>query len=155
MTAQLDLFATVAPPAPRQARITCRVCGRQGVAVPPGHPALICPLCLADVSAARAHVAACVAAALAQLDRATEAWQQTLAASPAQARWAGVQAALEAVAEYRMPQATFERAWAVRRAEGGALAALLDAHTTYAAACDAAAATLRRLWQAQQELDTL
>ena len=44
---------------------------------------------------------------------------------------------------------------AVRRAEGGALAALLDAHTTYAAACGAAAETLRRLWQAQQELDTL
>jgi len=155
MTAQLDLFATSAPTRARTARITCRVCGRQAVAVPVEQAALLCPTCLADVPASRAHVAACTASALAQLERATEAWQQALAASPAQARWAGVQAALTAVAEGNMPQATFDHAWAVRRAEGGALAALLDAYTTYTVACDAAAETLRRLWRAQQELNNV
>jgi len=143
---------TFIAPAPIHGRITCRVCGL-GANVPLDHPALLCPGCLEDLDATRQRVQAWLDAALAGLADTEAHWQASRAASPAGDRWAAVQAALIGVAERKISQATLDQTWAKRKAEGGALAALLNAYEAYARECDRLSAELERLSVAQREIN--
>lgn len=143
---------TFVAPAPIQGRITCRACGL-GANVPLDHPALLCPLCLEDLDATRERHAARLQAALSALDANQATWEAERAASPACARWEAVQAALIGVAEKRVDQRTFDQTWAKRKAEGGALAHLLEAYEGYAREAERMAEELARLDQAQTEIN--
>ncbi len=77
----------------------------------------------------------------------------TRAASPAVGRWEAVQAALIGVAEKRITQSVFDTTWAKRKAEGGALAQLLEAYDAYTRECDRLGAELARLDTAQTEIN--
>jgi type IV pilus biogenesis protein CpaD/CtpE len=134
-------------------RITCRACDRSAT-VPLDHPALLCLLCLEDLDATRDRVSAWASAALSALDVTQAAWNATRAASPALSRWEAVQAALIGVAEKRVSQTTFDATWAKRKAEGGALAQLLEAYEAYARECDRLGAELARLGLAQDQINT-
>ena len=134
----------------RAVRITCRVCGL-GATVPLDHPALLCPGCLEDLDATRARVQAWCEAALAGLDANQATWAAAL--SPAQDAWGRVQGAMIGVAEKRVEKAVFDRTWAKRKAEGGPLAALLEAHEAYALECDRLGAEIARLALAQREIN--
>jgi hypothetical protein len=134
------------------AHITCRVCDRPAT-VPLDHPALLCPLCLIDLDATRARVAGWLAAALERLDANEQAWQATKSASAALDRWPAIQGALIAVAEKRVTSQALDATWQKRKAEGGALAQLLEAHEAYARECDRLNTELERLHRAQAEIN--
>jgi len=136
----------------RRASITCRVCGLVAN-VPLDHPALLCPGCLEDLDATRDRVADWLGKALARLDQVKVVWEAERAASPAADRWPAIQAALIAVAEKRARQEDLDRTWAKRKAEGGALAQLLNAYEAYARECDRLSAELERLSVAQTEIN--
>lgn len=165
MTATEDIFArpprsarrrTPAPPLvalDKKAHILCTVCGLQ-VQIPTDRAARLCDLCIEDLDKSRAHVAGCVADTLAQLDANELAWQHALQSSSAAERWAKVQAAMIGVAEGRIAQEVFDRQWAARKAEGGSLAELMDAHEAHAATCDRIQARLAELYRATEEINT-
>lgn len=131
------------------ARITCRVCDAKAT-VALDWPALLCPECMRDLDATRDRVAAWLSATLAQLNEAQAQWQTTCAAS---AHWPPIQAALIAVAEKRATQAALDATWAKRKAEGGAMAALLTAYEGYAEQCDRLAEQLDKHHKAQAEIN--
>lgn len=99
-------------PEPISGRITCRAC--EAVEdVPLGHPALLCSACLSDLGKTARMVAECYAEALVaffaagkELDEATagDAW------------YAKTEAAR---GDMTVSPATFARAWAAAKAEGG------------------------------------
>lgn len=142
----------IAPP-PIQGRITCRVCGI-GATVPLNHAALLCPGCLEDLDATRERVETWLTSALTQLEQTQALWDATRAASPARDHWEAVEKALIGVAEKRIAHATFDQTWAKRKAEGGALARLLDAYDAYARECDRLGGELNRLDAAQTAINT-
>lgn len=165
MTATDDIFArpprsarrrTPAPPLvalDKKAHILCSVCGLK-VQIPTDRVARLCDLCIEDLDKARAHVAGCTADTLAQLDANELAWQYALRTSSAADRWEKVQAAMIGVAERRIAQEAFDRQWATRKAEGGALADLLDAYEAHAETCDRIQAQLKELQRATEEINT-
>jgi hypothetical protein len=134
-------------------RITCRVCGATAT-VALGHPALLCAGCLEDLDGSRDRVAAWLAKALERLDANKERWEAELSHSPALDRWPAIQGALIAVAEKRATQAALDATWTKRKAEGGALARLLEAYEAYARECDRIGEELGRLDAAQREINT-
>ncbi len=137
----------------RKAHILCSVCLRPAQ-IPTDRAARLCDLCSEDLDKSRAHVAACTADVLAQLDANELAWQHALQSSSAAERWAKVQAAMIGVAEGRIAQEVFDRQWAARKAEGGSLAELMDAHEAHAATCDRIQARLAELYRATEEINT-
>lgn len=165
MTATEDIFArpprsgrrrNPAPPLValhKKAHILCAVCLRPSQ-IPTDRAARLCDLCIEDLDKSRAHVAGCVADTLAQLDTNQAAWEYALHISPAAERWAKVQAAMIGVAEGKIAQETFDRQWAARKAEGGALAELMDAHEAYVETCDRIQARLDELYRATGEINT-
>ena len=146
------IITRIGAPAATDARITCRVCGAQAT-VGLDRPALLCPLCLSDIDATRARHAAQFQAALMALDANQAQWNARRLASPAQARWEDVQAALIGVAEKRVAQRTFDATWTKRKAEPSALAQLLLAYEEYARECDRLSEELARLDAAQREIN--
>ena len=148
-----DIFARPPRALARQdaktARITCRMCGAQA-SVGLDHPALLCQNCIADLDATRDRHATYLSAALAALDANQAAWE---AISSASDRWPAIQGALIAVAEKRAAQADLDRTWAKRKAEGGAVAALLTAYEGYAREADRIGEELARLDAAQREIN--
>lgn len=135
------------------ARITCRVCDAKAT-VPTDHPALLCMNCLGDLDATRDRVAEWRGKALGTLDANQAAWDAIRFASPALDRWPAIQGALIAVVEKRATPQALAATWAKRKAEGGALAALLVAYEGYAETCDRISEELARLHQAQTEINT-
>jgi hypothetical protein len=136
----------------KRSSITCRACGL-GATVPLDHPALLCPPCLEDLNGTRERHAMCLQTALEGLEVNQANWEAQRAASPAQLRWAAVQAALIGVAEKRADQRVFDATWAKRKAEGGPLAQLLLAYEAYARECDRIGEELARLYAAQREIN--
>lgn len=151
-----DLFARpprrIAQQHAQEARITCRVCEAK-VTVALDWPALLCPECMRDLDATRDRVASWLDATLAQLDNNQAQWDADVAASPAADRWPAIQGALIAVAEKRATQAQLDATWAKRKAEGGALARLLDMYEIYAQECDRLAEQLDKHHKAQAEIN--
>lgn len=137
----------------KKAHINCAVCGLK-VQIPTDRAGRLCDLCIEDLDKSRAHVAECVADTLAQLDTNQAAWEYALHISPAAERWAKVQAAMIGVAEGRIAQEVFDRQWAARKAEGGALAELLNAYEAYVETCDRIQARLAELNRATDEINT-
>jgi hypothetical protein len=151
-----DIFARpprgLAQQQTKSARITCRVCGTPAT-VPIDHPALLCAPCLGDLDGTRDRVAGWLEKALERLDANQAAWDVTRLASAAQEAWEKVQHALIAVAEKRATPQALAAAWAKRKAEGGALAALLGAYEGYAETADRIGEELARLHAAQCEIN--
>ena len=151
-----DIFArpprSARKPSQQPARITCRVCGTPAT-VPVDHPALLCEHCIGDLDATRAHVRQCVDANLARLDAVADGWLALRDASPARDRWEKVQTAMIGVAEKRITAEAFDRQWTLRKAEGGALAELMEQYDAYTLACDQISAELGRLGVAQKEIN--
>lgn len=148
-----DLFARpprrIAQQHAQEARITCRVCDAKAT-VALDWPALLCPECLGDLDATRDRVARWLEATLAQFDEAQVAWNERRAGS---VHWPPIQAALIAVAEKRATQAQLDATWAKRKAEGGAIAALLSDYEAYAEECDRLAEQLDKHHKAQAEIN--
>lgn len=136
-----------------KAHILCAVCLRPAQ-IPVDRDGRLCDLCHEDLDKSRAHVEQCTADVLAQLDANQERWEAALQASPAADRWEKVQAAMIGVAERRIPQTAFDRQWAARKAEGGALAELLLAYEAFAETCDRIQARLVELHRATEEINT-
>lgn len=118
-----DLFA------PRQAQaelmptsiITCRVCGMRAK-VTIDNVALLCGPCRVDIVATRSHVESTLAAAETRWQAHVEAFDVQAERPSVAAKWAQIQAArLDADPKL------FAEAWRRRKAEGGALGALLQA----------------------------
>lgn len=125
----VDLFSDAEPIIRHDtmAHITCRVCGKPA-RVPIDHPALLCPLCIEDLDATAAHVQDGITTVLNRWEALNARWETTLSHSPAQARWAKVEAAIIA---HGLQDATVQRTWHQRKAEGGAFADLLTAYEVY------------------------
>lgn len=118
------------PPKSRQIaplRFICKVC-HLPTRVEQDWPALLCPLCLEDLDATAAHVQDGITAVLNRWEALNARWETTLAHSSAQARWAKVEAAIIA---HGLQDATVQRTWHQRKAEGGAFADLLTAYEVY------------------------
>lgn len=139
-------------PLDKKARIQCAVCDRPAQ-IPIDRSGRLCDLCYEDLEKSRTHVTECVAATLAQLEANQATWEAARDASPAAERWARVQAAMIGVAERRIEQTAFDRQWAARKAEGGALAELLHAYEAYAALCDRLGERLQALYRASNEIN--
>lgn len=135
-----------------KAHILCAVCLRPAQ-IPVARDGRLCDLCHEDLDKSREHVAQCTTDVLAQIDANELAWQHMLHTSPAAERWAKVQAAMIGVAERRIDQAAFDRQWAARKAEGGALAELLLAYEAFAETCDRIQARLKELHRATEEIN--
>jgi len=129
---------------PDQLRIICKVCQMRR-SVPAEWPALLCAECCANLDVTAATVAACIEALCGRLDTARDGWAATLATSPAAERWPRVQAA--------MGKPGFADAWARRKAEGGAFAALQTAWEAHEAECDRIQAELNRYDAAATEIN--
>lgn len=136
-----------------RAHIICAVCLRPSQ-IPTDRSGRLCDLCSEDLDKSRAHVTGCTADTLAQLDANELAWQHALHASPAAERWAKVQAAMIGVTEGRIAQEAFDRQWAARKVEGGALAELMDAYEAHTATTDRIQARLAELHRATEEINT-
>ncbi len=138
-----DLFEPAPPPADEM-RIICKACQMRR-SVPAEWPALLCRECCGDLAATAATVAACIEALCRRLDTARDTWAATLATSPAADRWPRVMAA--------MGKPGFADAWARRKAEGGAFAALQTAWEAHEAECDRIQAELNRYDAAATEIN--
>jgi len=132
------------PKKPDQLRIVCKACQMRR-SVPAEWPALLCQECVSALDATAATVAACIDALCSRLDAARAAWAATLATSPAADRWPRVQAA--------MGKPGFAAAWAKRKAEGGAFAALQAAWEAHEAECNRIQAELNRYDAAATEIN--
>lgn len=125
-------------------RIICKACQMRR-SVPTEWPALLCQECVANLDTTAATVAACIDALCSRLDAARDAWGATLATSPAADRWPRVVAA--------MGKPGFAAAWAKRKVEGGAFAALQAAWEAHEAECNQIQAELNRYDAAVTEIN--
>lgn len=98
---------------PELTRITCRVCEREE-RVSLDHPALLCSVCLGDVSTTDAHVSGIYAAALAFFMDASENLRTAVEQSSERAWWARVDAA-----RIDADRGVFATAWARAKSSGG------------------------------------
>lgn len=148
-----DIFArpprAVAREQAKVGRITCRVCDRAAT-VPLDWPALLCQECMEDLDATRERVAGWLGSALQRLDTNQAAWDAIRINNE---RWQPIQAALIAVAEKRATPQALAATWTKRKAEGGALAALLIAYEGYAETADRIGEELNKLTAAQREIN--
>ncbi len=126
---RVDVFDEPDPPAlPLGRRITCRVCNAPGAAQ--DDAVLLCDVCRADVSAARAHCQYVLEACTARADAAGQAWLDAQAAAD-DAALGRLRKAEAAIAAGRDTDPVFVATWQREKAAGTPLGALLAAYEVY------------------------